>query len=392
MGWELRKKRTSVLKGFLSIFNPVFVYNNVKNWHASSNKVKQRNKKLFLIRDRTLTEKKIRKNFNDLDLGDYALTYLKEPFSSDEEKQSLVNLLKQVNNDAINLPSVGAELGYSMELDQKVIDYFNEAGFVIDNAVPQSYSSKEVSEIRVLPTNPYSFRWLIEEMMYHLPNTSCTVQVCVGDVFEERMPYIFLALYFVNPSCVFPPVKSFEPDWIGFPGAYVGQTVNRQGFLDFRAQSNYAVFHSNSAQEIADSALYAAKLHAIDNEKFNEFEEELRKILGFPQARVTHNGHVYTVEDELNKFLKRKWPNLDLDSNVAYQMPFLFTQGSVYRAKINLGIKRLEEKCFNLSEEEMLKIKKINQTVKDVIEKHINTNPLDIIYRAPLDEVLKNNA
>ncbi|MBI4919044.1 hypothetical protein HY837_03880 [archaeon] len=343
------------------------------------------------IRNQTLIEKKLRENFNDLDFGDYALVYLKEPFNDDEEKQELVDLLKQVHDDASSLPTVGAELGYSKELDQKIIDHFNDASYVLDNAVPKNYSSKDLSEIRILPTNPYTFRWLLEEMKSNLPDNSCSVQVCIGDVFEERMPHIFLALYFLHPSCVFPPSNSYDPDWIGFPGAYVGQTVNKQGILEFRAQTNYAVFHSNSYEEISDSVLYAAKFHSLDDDKFKEFEEDLRKVLGFPKARITREGHVYVVEDDgINNYLTKKWPNLDVASNAAYQMPFFFSEGSVRKAKMNLGIKNLESNCFNLTEEDMIKIRKINNSVKSVIEKHINTSPLDIIYRTSLEEVLKN--
>lgn len=329
------------------------------------------------------------KNWENLNLGDYELIYFKSYYNV-EKKQSLVNLLQQVNNYSKNLPTVGVELEYNTLLPKDLLDYLNDGKYCWPNKVPKSENKEnKTSEIRLLPTNPYAMRWLFEEINCYLPKISSTVQVCVEHVNDRKMPFIFLALYFMHPSCVLPKNFNTAKDLISFPGAYVGQTATKHDSLKHRAQSNYYVLHSYDVNEISNACFYAAKLHALNYENFINFEEDLREFLGFSRAVKIINEEVWVKEsDELKKHLRRTWPRRDNNNKVPYQMPKEFIEYSIKRVKKYFKLPTIIEKVQELSKEEIIKITKLNYGIKEIIEKHISINPEDLMYKNSLEELL----
>ncbi|MBI5064647.1 hypothetical protein HZA97_00285 [Candidatus Woesearchaeota archaeon] len=335
-------------------------------------------------------ELKALKNHRNLNFGDYELIYFKHDWRQ-EEKQKLVDLLQEVKNYSKHLPTVGVELAYSTKLPKEFIDHLNYGKYSVPNTVRKSEASFHVSEIRPLPTNPYSFRWLLEDIGRFLPSDSSSILVNVGKVNDARAPYIFLALYFLYPTCVFPMQQSKHGDHIGFPGAYIGQSVNFRGDLVFRAQTNYLITHSNDINEIADSCFYAAQLHSISDEEFTEFEEELRKVLGFQNRRQMINGEIWIREkEELGDLLKKEWPMKTKDNRCPYQLPQEFVQKSIEKARENLKISHLTKNIYNLDENAGKELRAVNEKVKKVIERYLHITSEDIIYRTTLENALKS--
>ncbi|MBI4919043.1 hypothetical protein HY837_03875 [archaeon] len=320
-----------------------------------------------------------------LNFGDYELIHFKS-YLEIKQKQDLVNFLKQVHAYSKNLPTVGVELGYSTVLSKDFLDYLNDGKYCFPNSVPRSENhSNQTSEIRVLPTNPYALRWLLEEISPLFPEISSTVQVCVENVDTKKMPFIFLALYFSNPSCILPPCFKTDKDMIGFPGAYVGQTATVYDSLKCRAQTNYLVIHSDSINEMADACFYAAKLHSIDKEKFVLFEEELREFLGFGRIRKNIEGEIWVKEfDDLRDLLNKDWPGKYTNDRSPYQMPPEFIENSIKKVKNYFNINDPE----NLSQDSITQLAILNRGVKQIIEKYIDISPYDIMYRASINDLL----
>ncbi len=323
-------------------------------------------------------------NHDGLNFGDYELIHFKS-YLENEQKQKLVNFLKQVHEYSKNLPTVGVELEYSELLSKGFLDYLNDGKYCFPNSVPKSENNGKTSEIRLLPTNPYTLRWLLEEINPLLPEISSTVQVCVENVDTKKMPFVFLALYFSNPSCVLPTNLYTGKDLIGFPGAYVGQTATVYDSLKHRAQTNYLALHSNDIHEMADACFYAAKLHALDKEKFVLFEEELREFLGFARIRRSINGELWVKEfDELRDLLSKTWPGRYTNDRAPYQMPPEFIETSIQRVKDYFNINSHED----LSQESINQLTGLNRGVKQIIEKYIDITPYDIMYRASIRDLL----
>ncbi len=330
------------------------------------------------------------KNHRTLNFGDYELLYFKKDWPI-EEKQKLVNLLQEVKNYSKHLPTVGVELAYSTKLQNELIEYLNNGKYATSNTVRKSEISYNITELRPLPTNPYAFRWLLEDISRFLPSDSSSILINVGKVNDERTPYIFLALYFLYPTCIFPMRSSKHGDHIGFPGAYVGQSVNFRGDLVFRAQTNYLITHSNDINEIADACFYAAQLHSISNEEFNNFEEDLREALGFQKRKKTINGEVWIREkEELSDLLKKEWPMKNIDNRAPYQLPPEFVQISIEKARENLKITRLTKSIYDLDENAGKELRAVNLKVKKIVEKYLQINSEDIIYRTTLEKALRS--
>ncbi|PIN79977.1 hypothetical protein COV11_04875 [Candidatus Woesearchaeota archaeon CG10_big_fil_rev_8_21_14_0_10_30_7] len=355
-------------------------------------------------------------NYHGLNLGDYELLYFNKN-STIEQKQKLVDLLREVHLSSEQLPTVGVELSYTARLKEDFLQYLIDGRFILPNQVPKSYNAKinekfhepsyskgEGSEIRLLPTNPYTFRWLLKQIHHGLPQEKAQVQICVGDVNDKRMPYIFLALYFMNVACAFPTKSSEGNDHIGFPGCYVGQSVRIDKdptLLISRAQTNYSVLKSDDLDEMADACFYTAKLHSISDEEFANFEEDLRKVLGFQNRRQVINGEVWLRErDELNDLLEKEWPRRNADLNAPYQPPPEFLTYSIEKVKEEWELKKLEYDINNVDVEDINAIHALSEHedldnlrdltihVKEVLEQHLNITPSDIMYRTSLNELM----
>ena len=219
--------------------------------------------------------------------------------------------------------------------------------------------------------------------MKHLPDSNATsVQVCVGEINNERTPAIFLALYFINPSCVFHIIDPTLVDVpifpeIGFPGAYIGQKVNKRGKLESRKQTNYYVLHSSDPHEIADVAFFAAKLHKIPDRDFHLFKSDLREFFRLSSTDYKH-------------LLGNRWPCQSAIGS-ACELPFTFIRAAVGEVKSNLGLTELENKVFNLTAADKEKVLEVNKNTSKIVERYTITTSLDIEYRAPLEELLESS-
>ncbi|MBI2565338.1 hypothetical protein HYV79_05150 [Candidatus Woesearchaeota archaeon] len=339
-------------------------------------------------------------------LGDLEFIYFKKGLC-EEEKKDLSDLLKQVDIESQNLPTVGVELEYSSKLAENTIKKLVDGSYVYPNKVPESYSKEYKSEIRILPAKPYVFRWLIEEVGKYLPSEIApSVQISVGNVNGKRMPYILLALYFMSPDCIFPTVVSENNDKIGYPGVYVGETVDVEGNKIARGQTNYHFMHNSDPNEIADAALFAAKLHSLNDTTFRDFEDDLRELLGFPTRQISVNGKEYIKEnDALNELLKKNWPNKERSNLCAYQPPPEFFEYSINKAKAHLGLINLEERLgielkqklevlseekIELSEDEIELVQEINNSVKKLLINYAITTSEDIQYCCSFEKALKH--
>lgn len=204
---------------FLIFGVPAFVFFTKKLMNPTSDFLES----LHSILKPEKAKKEIHKFYGDLDeltdllAGDYQLIYLKRN-NNQVDRKHLLNLLKEANEESKGLPTVGVELEYSCALPIRTIDLLNQSSYFPENQVPKSYSYGGKSEIRTLPTNPYSFYWLIEEFYKHLPKHGASAQICIGDVKRFRMPYIFLAMHFTNQNCFFPMTSpDGNKDGLEFP-------------------------------------------------------------------------------------------------------------------------------------------------------------------------------
>ncbi len=302
----------------------------------------------------------------EFNIGDYALLNLRN------DNEQVKDLLKKVSDETRHLPTVGVEIVYAGSLDDKIVEEFNNVASVVFNEVPETYSGKIKSEIRTMPTNPYAFKWLMQELTSFFPEFAGTVQVSVGDVNEERMPYVFLTLYFMHPSCVFETKKVTEEDMIGFPGAYIGQTIDKRGKIKNRGQTNYSIMHSYDLKETTTACLIASKLHSLSKEEFWEYSRELRTILG--------------IDHPILNLVYKEWP-MKKHLYAAYQMPEEFMEKSIEKVKENWRIKELEEKVKELNEQDIEKVKILNNKIARLVEKY-TTEEIDLKYAGSLDEVL----
>ncbi len=320
---------------------------------------------------------------NKLNLGDYELIYFNLEKKTLEERTKLFELLDYVDRNSKDLPTVGVELEYSSALDKKAKRKLNHGRRALPNQVPETYSTKDKSEVRLLPTNPYAFRWLLEEVGSYLPKRATSVQVSVGKVDGDRMPYTAIALYFMSPSSIFPTVKESHGDEISFPGGYVGQTVLRDGSLVLRGQSNLSVIQSADMQEVADAAFFAAKIYSLPEKEFYEFKKELAVYLGlFPNP----------LADAVKELQDYHKSGIDM-----YRLNSKHILSAIDKAKNHLDIKGLEQVALKaietkepLKDEVIEKMNEVNSTVKNIISKHTITGDLELMYRCSLEEALKN--
>lgn len=314
----------------------------------------------------TRTFSHLYEEISEFNIGDYSLLNLRN------DNEQVKELLKKISNETKHLPTVGVEIVYEGSLDDKIVEEFNKVASTVFNEVPETYSGKNKSEIRTIPTNPYAFKWLIQELSDFFPKFAGTVQVSVGEVNEDRMPYVFLTLYFMHPSCAFETKKANEDDMMGFPGAYVGQTVDKKGKIKNRGQTNYSIMHSYDLKEITTACLIASKLHSLSKEEFWEYSRELRTILG--------------IDHPILNLVYKEWP-MKTHPYAAYQMPEEFIEKSIEKIKENWKIKELEQKIKELTEEDIEKIKTLNNKIARLVEKH-TTEEIDLTYSGSLDEVL----
>ncbi|MBI4918903.1 hypothetical protein HY837_03170 [archaeon] len=320
---------------------------------------------------------------NKLNLGDYELIFFNLDKKTLEERTKLFELLDYVDRNSKDLPTVGVELEYFSEIGKEAKKQLNYGRHALPNEVPETYSTKDKSEVRLLPTNPYAFRWLLEEVGNYLPKRATSVQVSVGKVDSERMPYAGLALYFMSPCSIFPTVKETHGDEISFPGGYVGQTVLRDGSLIYRGQSNLSVIQSADMQEVADAVFFAAKIYSLPKKEFEDFKKELTNYLGLnPDPLV---GAV----NELKMY--------DTSGNMMYRLNSNHLLNAIDQAKNHLEMKVLEQVALkaieskeSLDDEVISKMNEINETVKNIISKHTITGDLELMYRCSLEEALKN--
>ena len=328
-----------------------------------------------------------------LNLGDYQLLYLKRNLPI-ESRKNLISLLEETHNESKHLPTVGVELGYSKRVSLKTINILNTSSCFIRNQVPKSYTSFHGnSEIRTMPTNPYSFYWLIEEIMANLPETNPSVQICVGSVNQKRTPWILSSLSLITPSCILPEAVVWNVEMgIGFPGAYIGQTaeLNLKGTCRLvpQAQTNYYIMYSSDWKEIADAAFYASKLHILPDKKFKEFEEELATLFGFK-------------EDPRKEIHENYWSSESDPFNIYGQPPYRVNENLrlliLNHAKNHLKLKDLEEKVKlsliegkeGLTIPEMERVGRVNTSVKAIMVKYAITTPTDIIYCSSLEDALR---
>ncbi|MBI5065547.1 hypothetical protein HZA97_04885 [Candidatus Woesearchaeota archaeon] len=315
----------------------------------------------------TKTFSRLYEEIPEFNIGDYSLLNLRK----DDEK--VKELLKKVSNETKHLSTVGVEIVYEGSLDNLVVEEFNKAASIVFNEVPETYSGKNKSEIRTMPTNPYAFKWLIQELNAFFPKFAGTVQVSVGNVNEERMPYVFLTLYFMHPSCVFETKKATKEDMMGFPGAYIGQTIDKRGKIRNRGQTNYSIMHSYDSKEVINACLIAAKIHSLSKEEFWEYSRELRTILG--------------IDHPILNLVYKEWP-MKTHPYAAYQMPEDFIEKSIEKIKENWKIKELEQKIKELNEEDIQKIRTLNNKIARLVEKY-TTEEIDLKYAGSLDELLR---
>ena len=372
-------------------------------------------------------------------LGDCQLLYLKKGEKRCSKK--LLKLLSQAHQDVGSLPTVGVELGYSSEIPQTTVEVLNASSDIGEHSIKNSYALQEKSEIRIMPTNPYSFYWLIEEIMSLLPKNNPSVQICIGNENRERALPIFLTLYFVNNSCILPTTKGDKEDTIYFPGLYIGESVSPELTLkpipkeileinpiiyeesrisekdiilldqenhnpikkdrqviqtnreetrrilklleDYKqckgnrelTQTNYFISHSSDAVDIANTCFYAAKLHSMQETEFQEFKRNLMSFLGLKENEIPESPkgtglYEKLPEEERDNFLQKVKTHLrlnDLENKI---------KESLFLGK-PIPIPR-----------EILKIGRVNNAIRHIIEEYTITTSADMIYRRPLEELI----
>ncbi|MBI2105287.1 hypothetical protein HYT56_00445 [Candidatus Woesearchaeota archaeon] len=301
-------------------------------------------------------------------------------FQNDQgsQRERLFRLLRQVKKNSSDLPTTGIELGYTHDIPKSCVKFLNKVSRVKQNIIPLSYTSSNRSEIRLLPTNPYSFSWLLETVSPFMPKNLASVQFTVGNVNDERMPYIFLATYFLHPSCSFPRLPaSHEKFEVNFPGVYVGASSDLNPIWHIQnmnlikwGQTNYFVAHTSNVRDVSDVPLYLSKLHSLDDNKFLEFKNELLDFLGVNEGIMTHTR------------IEKRFPS-------AYKLPENIRNWAIGVAKSRLGLLELEKRIFNLSEKDAQRINYVNSAIKGILEKYTITDQNDMLYRCSLEDALK---
>ncbi len=368
-------------------------------------------------------------------LGDYQLLYLKR--DENGESQKLIELLLQSKKEAASLPTVGVELEYRSEIQGEIIELLNKCHDFGYHEIPRNYSTSEKSEIRVLPTDPYSFYWLIENIMQHLPNITPSVQICIGDENIERTLPIFLSLYIMNCSYVL-PITEGDEETLGFPGVYIGESKspskvrsipskehleqlerdpprvkisdkdirirslprrlmyyfikkshatnsnpieedNQQIHVPKRdiVQTNYLVMYSKDAMSIANTAFYAAKLHALSQEEFQSFRRAFTSFLKLQEKDIQEQENFSKGYGLIVKFPEKRRNEI------------------LEKIKKNMGLEDLENKIYseiksgNYNPKEVItSVAWIANHVRHLIEEYTITKNADRIYRCSLEEII----
>src|SRR3989344_258572 len=87
--------------------------------------------------------------------AEYALFYL----NKDLNPVALERLLRESTIGSLDLPLVGAELNYASQIPRETVIEFNDLALVLRSSIRPSSATSESSEIRLLPSRSYSFRW-----------------------------------------------------------------------------------------------------------------------------------------------------------------------------------------------------------------------------------------
>ncbi|MBS3159040.1 hypothetical protein J4206_07180 [Candidatus Woesearchaeota archaeon] len=307
------------------------------------------------------------------------------------ESKQLKSLLREARVHSVDLPTVGAELEYATEISRKKVVELNDIALLLRPHMPASYTTREKSEIRFLPSNPYTFRWYVEEVFKRLPEDKTPkVMITMQDVNKERTPYVLLALYFSSPSCVLPFVETKEEghSTISFPGVYVGQTT-RDGKIEVRGQTNYSVMHSKDPCEIANVAFFTSKLHSMSDDAFKEFAKDITAFLGLDTLRFKSRMEFLSQEKTWNGEYGYDYTSFGrFPTEKAYSLPECFVRETIVTAKTYLGIRATEQHFPFYTYEEEERIREINRNVQNILEQHTVTTPEDIMYSTPLEMVM----